>query len=224
MKVVIAADDFKAGYLPLLSTQLTAAGMEFEVVPVTKPWAWKKKVEAWIRGIGDHTGKVALVDAYDVLFFGTPEELDAKITSPLIFAGDRVCWPQEQLKPSYPPCHLPWRFVNAGGVAGDGPTVKRFLTFVASLMKLTIPAHRMDCEQNYFTDQYLHGVGGIDIQCNIFHCMLKDPPGTLAPAMGRWMNTVTGTLPVFIHGQGRSYEDRADIFPMRSKDFRIWGW
>jgi len=221
MKVIICADDFKTGYLTLLSAQLATKGFDYEIVMVSPPWAWKKKIQAWIAGIGGHQGKVCFLDAYDMLCFGTPEELYNKIDSPLIFAGDRCCWPSAPLAWNYPYCNTPWKYVNAGGLAGFAPDVHEFLTRIDGYMKFTYPAKQADCEQLYFTLKYLDGEGRVDSDCRIFHCMLDDPCDILAATGDRFMNTFTGTLPTFIHGQGKSFVTRPDIFP---GEYQSWNW
>jgi hypothetical protein len=224
LKVVLCADDFTIGYLPMLMAQLSDKDVNHELVAVSKPFAWKKKVRAWLDGLGSHHGKAVFIDAYDVLMFGTAEELYHKITSALIFSGDRVCWPASNLEKRYHDIGTPWKFVNSGGIAGHSDALRDFLNMIHSEMKEVYPPGQLDCEQFNCTVHYLRGKGVIDKDCRIFHSMLNDPPGTLAPIDfngPRWMNTYTGTIPVFIHGQGKSFVSRPDIFPPRYKN---WNW
>jgi hypothetical protein len=224
LKVVICADDIGVGYLPMLLAQLIDRDINHEFIPVPRPWAWKNKVEAWIEGLGDHQGRACFVDAYDVLMFGTDEELYHKIDVPLIFSGDRENWPVKEFKDLFPDIGVPWRYINAGGLAGEADTLRSFLNWVDSRMILTIPAGAADCEQAQFAQYYLGGHGVIDRQGSIFHSLNKDPKETLIPWSGRWLNTYTGQRPVFIHGAGKSFKSRPDIFPPPAWAYKSWNW
>ena len=226
LKVIVCADSFTTGYLPMLMAQLVEKDFNHELVMMEKPFAWKKKVKAWLDGLGDHHGKAAFLDAYDVLVFGSPEELYYKISHPLIFSGDRVCWPAMNAAEHYPPAPTPWQYVNCGGIAGYADDLRDFLYMIYGEMTLVYPPGKFDCEQWNATKHYLRGKGIIDHECRIFHCMLGDPPGTLAPVEfpdHRWMNTYTGYLPVFIHGQGKSFKQHPEIFPPLA-NYQDWNW
>ena len=227
LKVVLCADDFRIGYLPMLMAQLSEKDVNHELVLISEPFCWKKKIRAWLDGLGGHRGKAVFIDALDVLMFGTPEELYHKINGSLIFSGDRVCWPLASMEPDYPPLDTPWKFINAGGIAGWADELRDFLHMIYGEMLEVYPAGKLDCEQFYIARHYLRGKGVIDKDCRIFHCMLDDPPGTLittdAFGVPRCLNTVTGSLPVFVHGQGKSFKDHPEIFPPLD-NYRDWNW
>ncbi len=185
--------------------QLLFNNVPCEIGTTTK-FSWGKRIEWYKEFLNNNINdKVCVVDGWDMLFFGTTEELEQKVDRPVIFSAERNCWPDKDKMEKYPNCSTPWRFVNGGAFAGNA---KDLLEILNGMPDVNVP----DDDQRYYTDCYLNGIGVLDTQCSLFHSLYNGNASDLVPRHGRYYNTLTKEMPCFIHGNGGSWRSREDIF------------
>ena len=146
---------------------------------------------------------VMFTDSWDVFFAGSIHNTDAiyrRIGAEVLFAAERNLWPPGRYD-GYPESPTPYRYLNGGGFIGPAGTLLDMLA---------------GCENESVMDQhYWHRVFmrderiQLDVNCEIFQPLCGHPaypydtiPPELECRAGRWCNTLTGSMPIQIHGNG----------------------
>jgi hypothetical protein len=205
--VITAATSDSGGMLPQYREQLARAGIPFHIEIMASPSDasiatmlvnLRRRAEQFSQ-----YGRLVMTDAFDVVFFGTKEEVIAKI--PL----DHVLWGAE--KNCFSDVHLsgpilnrypdqgPWFFVNGGLLTGT-PQAIIDLTLAVEKEKLYAP---------FFINQtflnILRASGSelveVDYRCELFQCLHLGYP-ELEFEKGKMVNTKWGTRPSFAHANG----------------------
>jgi hypothetical protein len=138
-------------------------------------------------------------DAWDTFALGGPDELDWVMRDGLLIGAERACYPYPELESQYPVDASPWHFVNGGGFCGE---IDAFLY----LYKDQPPTTELN-DQVWLTNQFLklhkEGWMELDYKCEIFQTLGFCPDSDFDTS-GRFRNTVTGSNPLFIHGNGQT--------------------
>ena len=146
--------------------------------------------------------KLVFSDAFDVLFFGTKDEVIWKIPSThVLCAAERNCYPDPSLA-SLVRNTLPWRFVNCGLTAG---TPESFLKWVEKIE--VHPLYVPDgLNQAFFNTLLSRGehLGELDDITSLFYCLYMDA-GELDFDKGMPINKLCLTRPNFIHFNGKCF-------------------
>ena len=158
------------------------------------------RVNRFLRDVsGDE--EVLFVDGYDVVFSerdcwqGIKERFRASGAEVLVSA-ERNCYPYP-IEAEYPACHTPYRFVNSGCYIGYCGALRRLF---ADMRVERIPAYVND--QAVFTDFYLFRGGFVlDHEANLFQSLFA-AEGDLRRDGEGYINTVTGSRPLILHGNG----------------------
>lgn len=203
MKVFICADTL-GGHMELLISQLTAAGIPVEWGDRGGNFSWHKRLLWYKDKLTETEGKVILTDGWDVLFQGTHEELDNIITDRIIISADRGCWPDKEVATSYPTSSTPWRYVNAGGIAGESRDILELLTYGLELGE-KIPELLQD-DQRFWTYLFLSQPERfqLDSNCIMFSTLYgaEDGDFDVDTTRGGLLNLKTHTHSQFIHANG----------------------
>jgi len=208
LKVIIRCSR-RDGLLAQFEEQLATAGVEFitEVTGQTPPNSGVGSLGSKIdfMRVMAHRFKdyqrLAFIDAWDMLFYGTKEELLSKIPADgVLFAAERNCWPDAYLADHYKG-DTPWRFFNGGATFGSPQAILAWCTAVEEL-----PIYN----QNFIDQQLLNllllnesPLALIDRQTELVYCAVKEK-GELQFKDSRPWNSLTGTFPNFIHFNGGS--------------------
>lgn len=142
--------------------------------------------------------RLVISDAFDVTFYGTKEDVLAKIPMDrLVHAGEKNCYPPEAISLPVPGVS-PWRYANGGLVAG---TPSCFLDWCAYTERH--PQYNPECLDQYFLNlQISEGVGCLpDDRTELFFC-LYGGYDELDFENGLPVNTLYGTHPNFLHANG----------------------
>lgn len=139
------------------------------------------------------------VDAFDCIIVDTAEAIVEEfkaLDAPIVFGAERYCFPQGR-EDLFPPSPTPYRFLNAGGFIG-------FTDHLIQFFNVMNPESwdRGITDQKFTQDYYFHNVHMIklDYHCRIFQTMVNADNDI---EYGRWIrNTVTGSYPKVIHGNG----------------------
>ena len=139
-------------------------------------------------------------DSYDTVVLGTMEEAISKILNKdiILQSAERACYPHSEKEALYPKHDSPWHFVNGGGWFAS---VELWCKMI-ECKPLTVN----DVDQVYFTDRFLEGVHGmrLDYNCDVFQTIAFCPQSDFLTVGERILNTVTGSKPLFFHGNGHT--------------------
>jgi len=212
MRVIVAtAADAQKGYLCALSHQVHEAFVDFLYYDM-KPFSWKKMID-WKLQVASHykDDLVIFVDAWDMLFLGTKQELVDKLAGrPITHFTEKLCWPDPEKCGLYPGISSPWRYVNGTGPAGLGKDIAAAIEEGNAhfpIKEYEVPARldaKQDNDQRFWTDVYLSGVGELDSNCHVHQSLVMGQTGDFRIKDGRLYNKVTGSAPCFVHANGAS--------------------
>ena len=208
--IIAGATEVK-GLMSKLSKQLELAGIPFvvdEQIKYTNPVGRTLGVlVASLERLLERTSEfkyLVWVDAWDVLFYGTKEELIAEVAAraygTILLGSERNCWPDAYLSASYPG-KTPWRFANTGTIAGRRDNLMRLVGQIKSH-----PAYHPDyIDQQWFNHRLLEGWGPLtlDAQTELVYTMFMER-GTLEFKDGKLYNPLCGSRPLFVHFNGNS--------------------
>ncbi len=174
-------------------------------------WSWENRME-WQRQMALRFKDEVIIftDATDFIFLGgkTPDDIESLVLElgPVSFPGQRECWPEPAFEARYPPSSTPWRFLNASGPAGRGKDIAEAIR----LCQERYPMSKISGEPSWFDEwpwQQMHmdGLVNVDTNCRLTQCLYGTPAEELFFKDGILVNLKTGTAPVFIHGNGDSF-------------------
>jgi len=190
----------------MFEKQLADAGIPLflDIVPpyeggVRRLGAYLKHLHGMLDRYGD-CKKLIIADAWDMLFYGTAEEVYAKVPRDMVLMGaERNCWPDASLAPYYPG-NTPWRFLNSGLMASSPDY---FADWFAMIEKCEA-YHPGFIDQQWFSHRYLDKSlpMELDTETDLGYCMFLEA-GEMQPVDGRPHNILTGTFPNFVHFNGK---------------------
>ena len=213
MLIVAAAADCKKGYYPLLERSLRKQGIQF-VFGLIKPFSWRKMI-LWEKQIAEvyASDTVVFVDAWDFLFTGYAWELEEIVRAQsILFHSEARCWPEPHKADLYPPCATPFRYVNGTGPAGLGAAISDAISYGMARFPIYNDESSMfaDCDQRFWTDVFLAGIGTVDTQCKLSVSLNAVGPEDFTIA-NRRLRLTSGVMPVFVHANGASKTRYADM-------------
>ena len=138
-------------------------------------------------------------DSYDVIMAANEDEIIEnfhKFNTPLVFAAERSCWPDTNLKTQYPNTTSVYPYLNSGGFMG---TVKDILDI------LQLPIQDSSDDQLYYSQAFLKNPKHIslDYKASIFQTLnFSRKDITINTSKGRVKNILYNTYPCQIHGNG----------------------
>jgi len=225
LHAVTYADDLR----PLLALPMASGsnhGIFLAVVGLGRPVTWgtglgvkANVIRDFIFNNTEPDDVVVVVDAFDVLFQGSGEELldrylaiERRTGRTLIFSAETMnSYPEREA--DFPRTDSPWRYLNSGVVVGRSRALR-------DLFKEPLPAVILDRHgrkqrlQNWHTDYFLdhQQTSMLDTQCEIAQTVFTvdgvctDLAGSrrrlLSVSGGKLLNEVTGTTPIILHFAG----------------------
>lgn len=196
------------GYLPIYMRQLSGAGIEVSVNIVndieninaggTTRWTMNT-IREMCDKYGDYR-RIIFTDAFDVMFFGTADQVISKVPDTGVLLGaERNCYPDPSLASAIPG-ETPWRFCNGGLLAG---TPSEFHKWTRSLESQDY-YDAMGLNQGVYNRSLARGDGivKIDSRTDLFYCLFLET-GEFVFDNGYPLNTLCGTRPNFVHGNGK---------------------
>ncbi len=203
--IVVSYTTKRGGMLDEYEDQLAAAGIDFHLEPVVLEDGIVSITARWkfqfIRAMCDRFAeyeRIAFTDAWDVLFFGTKDDLLLKIVSWPTFSAERNCWPEDLTSEIV--STSPWRFANAGMLAGSPTSILRWL-------ETPCPAENLDVMEQAWLNRRLadHSFPlQLDETTRLFYTVSCDrEDGALRIRGGKPFNARYGTYPQFLHFAGR---------------------
>ena len=203
--IVVAGATHRAGLLDEYEAQLAAAGVPFHLEPLTLPngvcgiTALDRIQYFWRIALQFLTYQtVYITDAWDVLFFGTREELIEKAPATFLCSAERNCYPE----PEMATCihgRTPWRYANNGMVAANTRYLLEWCQAALDTPDLSIH------DQAWFNRQVAGdtGLAPLDDRTKLFYVVsATQEDGALKAFAQRPWNRRCGTLPNFLHFSG----------------------
>lgn len=147
---------------------------------------------------------ICFVDGYDVVQYGTLEELEKKFqmfNADLVISAETYCWPSPWMKHLFIDTGTKYRFPNCGMYIGYGWAIKKLLYW--DMYRLTFD------DQGYTHDFYLHQTicrCVLDRDCIMFQNCVFVPLSDFSYFQDRVMNQLKGTQPCFFHFSGNSFK------------------
>jgi len=148
-------------------------------------------------------------DSYDSFILGPMSEVYGKIQDwdSIIHSTEKANYPHpHKVYPDVGISH-PWKYVNGGGFFAP------IELYMKTFDEMPCPATLND--QEYQVDMYLRGKSTLEKNCEVFQTYSFIDEGTpggndgdFAYVNGRLVNMVTHTMPILIHGNGKTPMDR----------------
>jgi hypothetical protein len=169
---------------------------------------WWRKSAGQAKFVDDHAGDFdffIFVDSHDVIWTAGLEEIFEKymrLNSPIVFAAECYCWPDQAQAALYPPTPHRCKYLNAGFWMASA---KAALPFTQELAQ--IAAKKEKCDQGIVADMFLskrHPIA-LDTGCSICFCCNMDSLSHLNLIPGCRPSAIdTGEFPCRFHGNGAS--------------------
>jgi hypothetical protein len=211
---VVAYCSQEAGMLPLYRQQLKEANIDLHLTTGVRFYGGTgnggmlvtkcEAIQQEVKKLWDYNYLI-FTDAWDVLFYGTEQEVVEKLDKQLgrykvLLMAERVCWPDGYLSTCFEGDTI-WRFVNGGVMAGSpgallnwASSILAHPTYIPQIIDQQWMNHRL-----LMADPLIN----IDSHCNTFYCMNGDR-GEMICKDGLPYNTVTCTTPNWLHFSGNA--------------------
>ncbi len=198
-----------SGTLALYLSQLEAAGIDYDVDPIAEfpanGGSLAYKIEGLRRRVTQFLNydRIIFTDGHDMQFFGSREDVLAKIPSEGVLLGaERNCYPEPELIEAIE-SRTPWAYVNAGFLCGTPQSFMRWLREIED-HPLYDPVM---LDQAWFNRRLAsqHPLVKIDDRTELVYCTFGEE-GEIADLQwegGLPVNTLCDTYPNFIHCNGR---------------------
>jgi len=210
------ATNLRPNYAPSKLKELLASlegKLAVELTLVNREWDWRRLVDWQLETSLKYAGDTLIyLDAFDCLFVGDTRELVAAFGErELVYCADKRCWPNEELMYDFPKTPYPWRYLSGSVMMGQGWAIHNALEWGMAYKPIKAPSKDQkyimfqDNDQRLWTDIHLQGFGEIDSRCEIFQNIAWSEPKEFAVIGRRLVNTVTGTMPHFLHAAAKSW-------------------
>ena len=183
-----------------------------DLLPVMGDWTqdFYQKANSFYNTVKylDDQEIVVLVDAFDVLPANncSVELLESALIDnfsmdKVVFNAEKNCFPDRSLSERYPECDTPWKYLNAGILAGKVSVVKK-------LYELVLPRIPNTMDQLQFSIAFLESdLIELDTECKVFQTLFMESDGDIEYGE-RLRNSITNTYPLLIHGNGMASMDK----------------
>ena len=153
------------------------------------------------------------LDARDVLIAGQASVLRQKLADIaaksksnqfLLFNAEKECFPYPELSGKFPESISPWKYLNSGGIVG----------VAGSMCKILREANIQDehdiMDQAWWMEYFLRKAYDpllmLDYSCVVFQTLHFYKEGELVKTDLGFLNPITGSMPIFVHGNGYGKE------------------
>ena len=199
MKVIIISDNSNhPGQLKLVES-LRRHGWEYvEILEPFRGLGYKiSELAKYLRQSGDE--EFILMDAFDTYCIAPPSEWKQYVfpfSDDIMISGEKQCFPHPEKAEFFLPGRSPWKFPNSGQIWGRSQPVLDLVD--------VFEWNDADNDQIWYTDRAAGRSVSIDVQCVNFQSIAFEEDGDFSFVYDRLQNNVTGTMPLFIHGNGRT--------------------
>jgi hypothetical protein len=183
-----------------------------------RDWHWDKLVAYQHKVASENPGEVIVfADLWDSLFVGDPEELELQLRAggECYVQASKSNWPSVGRDDEIPD-KGPWRYVNGSFVAGVGDWIAKATAYGMDNWPIRpkdprYPIHQYPENDNngrMWANVYLDGRCNIDSNCIIAQQLnnLKEGELHYDTKQKRFVNTVTGSRPHFLHASQGTWQ------------------
>lgn len=202
--IVVAGATHNEGMMNEYAEQLAAADVPFHLEPLDpmpdgpNSYTMARRVQ-FFRSMAEKFIDYKVIyatDAWDVLFFGTKQDLIDKAPKTMLWAAERNCYPEKlEIYGS-----TPWRYANAGLTAFNPQ-------FALGWCDAAEDRGEQDILDQAWLNRRLSKnslLAPIDHLTRLFYVVSLDlEDGSLRVKNGRLWNASTGTFPSFFHFSGK---------------------
>jgi hypothetical protein len=202
VKLIATATDLSHQGLQMLKKSLDLFGWDYEILTGKYLAYGSKMVNAYNYAKQTDCTHLFIVDGYDIVVLGTMGEALQKVghLDCILFNSEKGCWPYPEWAERYPAVNSDWKYLNGGACF-----VKTDL-FVR--MFEGNPIDHKDNDQVNLADIYLNNRDRynmrLDTGCEAFQSIAFERPGDFKYEGNRLINSKLNTLPVIIHGNGKT--------------------
>jgi hypothetical protein len=166
----------------------------------------------WLKQFKEDYTHFIFLDGHDTFMLSNIKEIEEKYTkmdSPsMFFSCERACWPDSVKELLYPDTISDWKYLNSGQYMAN---IDKFIEIVEK----NKPSYDID-DQRFFTSLFLEGFEiTLDYFCEIFQSIAFRRDADFVYGhfdLARLLNTVTGSKPCSIHGNGKT--DMQEIYKL----------
>lgn len=206
--IVCAGLTHRSGMLDEYERQLAAASVPFHLETLEPLPGGANSINMarriqFVRTLAlrfiNNYAKIVITDAWDVLFYGSCEELVAKVPDTLIVSAERNCYPEAEYGSRIQGA-TPWRYVNNGMMAGSPAYLLTWCNQAAQSPDLDI------LDQAWFNRRRAEGsdLTPIDTRTELFYVVSATlETGDLRMKDNRPWNSSCDTYPCFFHFSGQ---------------------
>lgn len=193
--ITTVSDVNNPGWLRL-KYSLEKFGWDYEPLVTEYAQFGTKMVNAYNYAKSTDCTHLFIVDAYDVLAFGTMKDALGRIgcKSAVLFNAERNAWPYEQWGLLYPECKSSFKYLNGGMAFVE---VSRFIEMFED-NPITIYDNDQVLLAKIFLTNNKYDIE-LDTNCNVFQTLC----GTNWDEFDGLENKETGTSPILWHGNGK---------------------
>lgn len=209
--IVVAGCTHRDGFLDEYENQLADAGIDFHLHPLehlplgANSITMRRRI-AYFRQMAERFSDyqtLFITDAWDVLFFGTKQELVDKAPTTFLCSAERNCYPEADLA-SRIHGSTAWRYANNGMIASNPLFLLAWCDDAERVGELDI------LDQAWFNRRRAYGDAfyQLDVATDLFYVVsawLED--GALQMKDGRPWNAICETRPNFFHFSGKCPSD-----------------
>ncbi len=210
--IVACGATHRAGLLDEYQSQLSEADIPLHIEPLDALPLGANSINmarriAFIRRVCGRLAdyqKIVITDAWDVLFYGTREEVAFKVPDTLIVSAERNCYPEPGLA-TLITGETPWKYCNNGMMAGTPSYLLSWCAQAESTPHLDI------LDQAWFNRRRAEGspLTPLDESTNLFYVVSSTlENGELVKGFERPLNQLCKTYPCFFHFSGGCPTDR----------------
>ena len=209
--IVVSGATHREGFIDEYEAQLASADIPFHLEPLEHLPAGANSINMqrridFFRRIANKFidfDVVYITDAWDVLFYGTKQDLIDKAPATFLCSAERNCYPESHLADCIEGT-TPWRYANNGMVAANPVYLLQWCSQAEQTADMDI------LDQGWFNRRRAEKspLTPLDETTELFYVVsawLED--GALHVKDGRPWNTQTGAFPNFIHFSGKCPSD-----------------
>lgn len=157
-------------------------------------------VKQYLSGVDDGS-VVVFVDGYDVILnddLATVVERYKDMDADVVFAAEKICWPDTSIAEQFPKPHTEYRYLNSGVYVGTGAALRK-------LFSEDIKDHEDDqlyAQKRFLAQQDLGVKAILDVENYIFQCIAGTGNDVVVKSNRQLLNTATRCCPCILHGNG----------------------
>jgi hypothetical protein len=208
--IVVAPYTHREGLLEEYEAQLAAADVPFHLERIDLPGGANgftvAKRAQFLRKMAENFIDYKVIyatDAFDVLFFGTKEELLHKAPQVFTCGAERNCYPEPHLAERISG-DTPWCFCNAGLIGCHPYALLNWCNRVESGPEIDL------LDQAWLNRRLADqsSLVSIDSYTDLFYVVSSEEDGSLEIKSGRLWNSRCDSFPSFFHFSGKCPTDR----------------